>query len=132
MFDLLVRNATLPDGRSGIDIAVRGGKIVDVGRGLGGAAGTVIEAGGYLLSPPFIDAHFHMDATLSLGSPRYNMSGTLLEGIAVWGELKPSLTVDAVIGRALRYCDLAAAHRDINPGAAVRQRCIADQKFEHG
>ena len=109
MFDLLVRNATLPDGRTGIDIAVGGGQIVDVGRALGGEAGTVIEAGGYLLSPPFIDAHFHMDATLSLGLPRYNMSGTLLEGIAVWGALKPSLTVDAVIGRALRYCDLAVS-----------------------
>ena len=33
-----------------------------------------------------------MDATLSLGLPRLNQSGTLLEGIALWGELKPLLT----------------------------------------
>jgi len=45
---------------------------------------------GYLVSPPFVDAHFHMDATLSLGLPRLNQSGTLLEGIALWGELKPA------------------------------------------
>ena len=109
MFDLLVQNATLPDGRSGVSIAVRGAKIVDVGQGLQGEAGTVIDAGGYLLSPPFIDAHFHMDATLSLGMPRYNVSGTLLEGIAVWGELKPHLTPEAVAERALRYCDLAVS-----------------------
>ncbi len=109
MFDLLVRNATLPDGRSGLDIAVAGDKIVEVARALPSEAGTVIDAQGYLLSPPFVDAHFHMDATLSLGMPRHNMSGTLLEGIAVWGELKPSLTPDAVIGRALRYCDLAVS-----------------------
>jgi cytosine deaminase len=50
-----------------------------------------------------------MDATLSLGLPRLNVSGTLLEGIALWGELKPLLTVDAVIDRALRYCDLSVA-----------------------
>jgi cytosine/creatinine deaminase len=50
-----------------------------------------------------------MDATLSLGMPRLNQSGTLLEGIALWGELKPQLTVDAVIERALRYCDLAVS-----------------------
>jgi cytosine deaminase len=48
-----------------------------------------------------------MDATLSLGRPRLNQSGTLLEGIALWGELKPQLTEEAVMERALRYCDLA-------------------------
>ena len=62
-----------------------------------------------LVSPPFIDVHFHMDATLSLGLPRLNQSGTLLEGIALWGELKPLLTPEAVAERALRYCDLAVA-----------------------
>ena len=50
-----------------------------------------------------------MDATLSLGLPRLNQSGTLLEGIALWGELKPLLTPEAVAERALRYCDLAVS-----------------------
>ncbi len=50
-----------------------------------------------------------MDATLSLGLPRMNRSGTLLEGIALWGELKPHLTVEAVVQRALAYCDWAVA-----------------------
>jgi cytosine deaminase len=50
-----------------------------------------------------------MDATLSLGLPRLNVSGTLLEGIALWGELKPQLTHEAVAERALRYCDLAVS-----------------------
>jgi cytosine deaminase len=109
MIDLLVRNATLADGRTGINIACNGGRIVEVGTNAGGEAATVIEAQGYLVSPPFIDAHFHMDATLSLGNPRFNNSGTLLEGIALWGELKPNLTHEAVIERALRYCDLAVA-----------------------
>lgn len=109
MLDLLVRNTTFPDGRSGLDVAVKDGRIAEVGARLHAAAANEIDARGYLLSPPFIDAHFHMDATLSLGLPRFNMSGTLLEGIALWGELKPSLTVDAVVERALRYCDLAVA-----------------------
>ncbi len=42
-----------------------------------------------------------MDATLSYGIPRINASGTLLEGIGLWGELKPLLTEEAVIERAL-------------------------------
>ena len=108
-FDLLIRNATLPDGRTGIDIACAGGRIVAVERGIAGEAGRIIEARGRLVSPPFVDCHFHMDATLSLGIPRLNQSGTLLEGIALWGELKPLLTHEAVVERALRYCDLAVA-----------------------
>jgi cytosine deaminase len=62
-----------------------------------------------LLTPPFVDSHFHMDATLSVGLPRRNRSGTLLEGIALWGELKPSLTQEAIVERALAYCDWAVA-----------------------
>src|SRR5271154_2599061 len=108
-FDLLVRGATLPDGRKGIDIAVRDGRIVAIERNLQAEAGTVIDAQGRLVSPPFVDCHFHMDATLSLGLPRLNQSGTLLEGIALWGELKPLLTHEAVVERALRYCDLAVS-----------------------
>ena len=43
----------------------------------------VIDGGGGLISAPFVDAHFHLDATLSLGRPRLNRSGTHLEGIEI-------------------------------------------------
>jgi cytosine deaminase len=107
-FDLLVRNATLPDGRR-LDIAARGGRIVEMARQIEASARETLDARGRLVSPPFVDCHFHLDATLSLGLPRLNMSGTLLEGIALWGELKPLLTHEAVAERALRYCDLAVS-----------------------
>lgn len=109
MFGLVVRNANLPDGREGVDIAVQDGRIVAVEPAIAGAAQTEIDATGRLVTPPFVDPHFHMDATLSLGLPRMNTSGTLLEGIALWGELRPTLTKDALIERALRYCDLAVS-----------------------
>jgi cytosine/creatinine deaminase len=109
VLDLLIKNATLPDGRVDISIAVQGANIADVAKGLSAPATTVIDAKGQLVTPPFVDAHFHMDATLSFGLPRVNESGTLLEGIALWGELKPQLTQDAVIERALAYCDWAVA-----------------------
>lgn len=107
--DLAVTNATLPDGRTGQTIAVSGGQIVAVSPGIEADAGQVIDAAGQLVSPPFVDPHFHLDSTLTLGLPRLNRSGTLLEGIALWGELKPTLTQEAVVERALRYCDLAVA-----------------------
>ena len=109
MLDLLIRNANLPDGRSGIDIAIEHGRIAEVGPQITAQARATIDAGGQLVSPPFVDAHFHMDATLSYGLPRVNRSGTLLEGIALWGELKPQLTLEAIVERALAYCDWAVA-----------------------
>ncbi len=107
--DLIIRNAKLPDGRSGLDVIIADGLIQAIGPAIEASAEEEINAGGRLVSPPFVDCHFHMDATLSLGLPRLNRSGTLLEGIAVWGELKPLLTVDGVIERALAYCDMAVA-----------------------
>lgn len=107
--DLLIKNATLPDGRTGIDIACERGLIAAIDPGINADAAVVMDANGQLVTPPFVDSHFHMDATLSLGLPRMNQSGTLLEGIALWGELKEILTIDAVIERALRYCDLAVS-----------------------
>jgi cytosine deaminase len=107
MFDLIIRNANLPDGRTGIDIAVENDKIAAVERKIEASAKEEIDATGRLVSPPFVDPHFHMDATLSLGLPRMNVSGTLLEGIALWGELRPIVTRQELVDRALRYCDLA-------------------------
>ncbi|HEY1944233.1 MAG TPA: amidohydrolase family protein [Roseiarcus sp.] len=135
-FDLIVRGATLPDGRKEMDVAARGGRIVAIERRIEAGAGVVVEAHGHLLAPPFVDSHFHLDATLSLGLPRLNVSGTLLEGIALWGELKPLLTHEAVAERALRYCDLAVSqgvlairsHVDICDDRLVAVEALLDVK----
>jgi cytosine deaminase len=113
MLDLLLTNATLPDGRTGIDIAVQGERIAEVGPGIaarGSPTACTVDAAGQLVTPPFVDAHFHMDSVLSYGLPRINDSGTLLEGIALWGELKPTLVQESIISRALTYCDWAVAN----------------------
>lgn len=107
--DLILRRANLPDGRKGIDIGIQGDRIVALESNLQATAPQEIDVSNRLVSPPFVDAHFHMDATLTYGIPRVNQSGTLLEGIALWGELKPLLTPEAVIERALTYCDWAVA-----------------------
>ena len=108
-FDLILKNINLPDGQRGVDIACSGGLITAVEHGIEAEAKEVIDGDGHLVSPPFIDPHFHMDATLSLGTPRMNVSGTLLEGISLWGKLKPVQSIDQIIERALRYCDLAVS-----------------------
>jgi cytosine deaminase len=107
-FDLIVKGGTLPDGRTA-DIGISGETIAAIAPVLDAPAGRVVDATGDLVCPPFVDPHFHMDATLSYGIPRINASGTLLEGIALWGELKPLLTHEAVESRALAYCDWAVS-----------------------
>ena len=106
--DVLVKGGILPDGLQR-DIAIAGGKIVAIEPNMKALARETVDAAGCLVSPPFVDAHFHMDATLSYGIPRINASGTLLEGITLWGELKPLLTHEAVMERALAYCDWAVS-----------------------
>ncbi|MCT4579701.1 amidohydrolase family protein [Donghicola sp.] len=108
MFDLLVKGGTLPDG-SVMDIAINGDRIADIAPVIEGEAAEVIDASGDLVSAPFCDPHFHLDATLSYGLPRVNASGTLLEGISLWGELRDIATVDEMVERALTYCDWAAS-----------------------
>lgn len=107
-FDLLVRGGALPDGRV-VDIGVYGDRIAAIEPELAADAGEIVDASGQLITAPFVDVHFHMDATLSYGLPRINASGTLLEGIALWGELKPHLTQEAVEDRALAYIDWAVS-----------------------
>ncbi|MEM1399588.1 MAG: amidohydrolase family protein, partial [Pseudomonadota bacterium] len=93
MLDLIIRKARVQgtdDGNQSetpptAEIGIADGKIVAITPKLEETAAQEIDAGGYLVSPPFVDPHFHMDATLSLGLPRLNQSGTLLEGIALWG-----------------------------------------------
>jgi cytosine deaminase len=137
MLDLLVKNAALPDGRTGIDIAVAADRIVAVAPGIAAPAAQTLDAAGQLVTPPFVDAHFHMDSVLTYGTPRVNRSGTLLEGIALWGELKPTLTAEAIAERALAYCDWAVArgllairsHVDTSdPGLRAVEALIAVKK----
>ncbi|MFN7166564.1 MAG: amidohydrolase family protein [Pannonibacter sp.] len=111
MFDLVIAGGTLPDGTVA-DIGIRGDRIAEVGRidaAAQASAGRVIDASGDLVSPPFVDPHFHMDATLSYGLPRVNASGTLLEGISLWGELREIASVEDMVSRALTYCDWAVS-----------------------
>lgn len=98
--DLIVRRALLR-GNAGLkDIAVDGGVFVAIEDRIEEYGNREIDAGGNLVSAPFIDPHVHLDAALSEGSPRSNMSGTLLEGIAIWGERRAALDREELLRNA--------------------------------
>jgi cytosine deaminase len=102
-YDLIIHNAQLHRHSGLVDIAVHNGRFASISSELptGSSATLEIDAGGRLVVPPFIDAHVHLDAVLTVGQPRYNTTGTLLEGIQIWSERKPSLTIEDVKKRAL-------------------------------
>ena len=110
MFDILIKHANLPDDRNNFDIAIQNKKIVAIDRNIIGEAVNTIDATDKLVSASHVDSHFHLDATLTLGQPRFNESGTLLEGIQLWDELKPHLTIELIKKRARKLCHWAIAN----------------------
>ena len=102
--DLIIRHAQLHRHQGLVDIAVQNGHFASISptdSATKDSAIREIDVAGRLVSPPFIDAHVHLDAVLTVGQPRYNTTGTLLEGIQIWSERKPSLTHEDVKRRAL-------------------------------
>jgi len=99
--DLIIRKAKLRGRENPVDIGVEAGRIAVIAPGVGEKAAVEIDADGNLVSPPFCDPHLHLDSVLSAGDPRYNQSGTLLEGIAIWAERKPKLTRQLIKANAL-------------------------------
>ena len=134
MIDLLIKNANLPDGRQNVDIAIDNGLIVEVDPGIQAQAVQEIDAAGRLATAPFVDSHFHMDSTLTYGRPRVNASGTLLEGIELWGELKPGLTAEDIKARAMTLCHWAIArgtlairsHVDVSDDSLMAVRALLE------
>lgn len=97
--ELVIREARLPDGRI-TDIAVDQGRIVDMGRHLNVVGHEELAAAQRLVSLPLVDTHIHLDATLTVPNRTTNQSGTLLEGIQRWSEIKPDITREDVKARA--------------------------------
>ena len=109
VIDLLLRNARLAlsddavlDGSHPVDIHVANGRITAFESSAGAdplhlvEASEVIDLGGRLVTPPLVEPHIHLDAVLTVGQPRPNVSGSLFEGIAVWAERVKDLTYDDV------------------------------------
>ncbi|CAM3507554.1 cytosine deaminase [Polaromonas hydrogenivorans] len=69
-----------------------------------------LDAGGKLVIPPLVEPHIHLDAALTAGEPRWNLSGTLFEGIERWAERKALVTCEDTKSRAHRTIRMLAAH----------------------
>src|SRR5260221_13865037 len=124
-----------------VDLRVAGARIVAIrppGELQPSSDDTVLDGDGRFLSPPLVDPHVHMDAVLTVGEPRYNESGTLIEGILTWAERKPSLTHDDVKGRARQAIlwevaqgtGLIRSHVDVCDSNLVALRALIELRDE--
>src|SRR5436305_10735919 len=138
-YDLIIRHARLHRRDGLVDIAVKGGQFARIANDLSADSSmNEIDASGRLVSPPFIDAHVHLDAVLTVGQPRYNSSGTLLEGIQIWSERKPSLTREDVKSRVHEEIRLEVAqgtlhirsHVDVCDPALTALRALLELREE--
>jgi cytosine deaminase len=93
--DLLLRHARLPRASRLQDIGIASGRIAAPSS----EAREVIDLEGSLVTPALVEPHIHLDAVLTAGEPRPNMTGSLFEGIAIWSERVKSLTVEEVKAR---------------------------------
>jgi cytosine deaminase len=104
MTDLLLRNARLAGQGALTDLGIDKGVIVDVTDGT--TATDTVDLAGRLVTPPLVEPHIHLDAVLTVGQPRPNVSGSLFEGIAVWAERADQLSyadVQARVRQILRW-----------------------------
>jgi cytosine deaminase len=97
MTDLILRNARVAGSAAPADLHVSSGRLVD--RVPDPGAAEVLDLGGRLVTPPLVEPHIHLDAVLTVGQPRPNVSGSLFEGIAVWADRVADLTYDDVQSR---------------------------------
>ncbi len=110
MYDLLLRSCRIYPETALVDIGIDGGEITSILPTISDSGKKEINCGGQMVTPPFVESHIHLDSVLAAGQPRFNTSGTLFEGIQIWGERKQSLTREDVQERALEALKLMAAN----------------------
>jgi cytosine deaminase len=136
--DLIIRRASTMADPGPIDIGIEGGRIARIAETLPHRATEEIDATNRLVTPSLIETHIHLDAALTVGEPRYNATGSLFEGIEIWGERVRSLTHEDVVGRARRAITWMVAcgvthirtHVDVCDPSLVALRALVEVRDE--
>ena len=108
---MLYRKLYIQNAETTSDIRVTDGRFEEIAPSLQPREGEeVVDFGGKLALPPFIESHVHLDTCLTAGEPKWNMSGTLFEGIETWSLRKETLSRQDVRDRVNRAVRLYAAN----------------------
>lgn len=100
---MVIRDVYIENATEATDLRIREGLFVEIAPGLAPAPGEeVLECGGKLALPPYVESHIHLDTCLTAGDPVWNRSGTLFEGIECWSKRKGKLSREDVRDRVTR------------------------------
>jgi cytosine deaminase len=112
--DLIIRRARAFGYEGLVDIAVKDGKIAEIGPQIRDTGLQEIDAGGRFVSPGLVDAHAHLDKALifdrKTGNAEMDRRETLRDMIMATRELKRGMTPEDVKERALELIKLSVAH----------------------
>ena len=136
---MLFKNLFIENATEAMDIRVTDGKFEKIAANIEALPGEeVVDCGGKLALPPVIESHVHLDTCLTAGRPRWNMSGTLFEGIQCWEEYKPFLTKQEVKDRVNKAIRMQASngiqhvrtHVDINDPKLTAMEALLELRDE--
>ncbi len=96
--DLTIHNGSSDSTGQPVNIGISNGKIALVAMDEITPGNRVIDAQGGMVSPPFIESHFHLENALLWDRP--NQSGTLREAIEIYAEIKKQLDTPDIVRRS--------------------------------
>ncbi len=72
----------------------------------------VIDLNGKIVLPPYVEPHIHLDYALTAGTPRWNQTGSVFEGIAIWADRKKIIneSKDDIKKRAIDAIKMQVKH----------------------
>lgn len=136
---MLFINARIENAKEASAFRVEDEKFIEMSASLAPKEGEeVVDLHGKLVLPPFVEPHVHLDSALTAGNPRWNIKGTLFEGIQIWSEYKPTLTkknikerVHAAIRRqAANGIQFVRTHVDCTDPTLIATEAILEVKEE--
>lgn len=112
---MLLKNAKLYGKEGKWDIAIQAAQIHSIQAASNDPHTSddhVIDLNGKLVLPPYVEPHIHLDYVLTAGTPRWSKSGSVFEGIEIWGERKQLIheTKDDLKKRALKAIEMQIKH----------------------
>ncbi|MEL6457854.1 MAG: cytosine deaminase [Cyanobacteria bacterium J06621_15] len=141
-FDLILRRAKLTsfstEESQVVDIGIKNRKIAAISPNLTESTLEELDLSEKLVSPPFVESHIHLDSVLTAGEPRWNQSGTLFEGIQIWGDRKQKISLEDVKNRALTMLKQQAAqgilfvrtHADVSEPQLIALKALLELRDE--
>ncbi|MBR7554018.1 cytosine deaminase [Allobacillus sp. GCM10007491] len=86
---MLLTNAKLYGQEGRWDIEIQDGRFKKISTSEGQKQDeSAIDLKGKIVLPPYVEPHIHLDYALTAGTPRWNQTGSVFEGIEIWAERK--------------------------------------------